>query len=343
MQDQAISPEQAGHAHPPLPHINESPTEHHYPGSHAREVSRIADTERAERLAKMLGWFSIGVGVAQLVTPRNVSRAAGIEQRPLLMRALGVREIASGVGILTQRRRTGWLWSRVAGDAMDLALLGIAARSPRSERRLVSLATAMVAGVTVLDLLSSVENTRYSSAQEAPPTSNEVHLEKSLTVNRSPDECYRFWHDFENFPRFMQHLEAVRIIGDNRMRWKAKGPAGFPIEWDAELLADVQGEHISWRSLEHADVENAGTVRFERAPGGRGTIVRVQMDYRLPGGAAGTLIAKLFGEEPSQQIDEDLRRFKWLIETGEIPTTVGQPSGARGMMNRLLFRKGAPG
>ncbi|HEY0848011.1 MAG TPA: SRPBCC family protein [Noviherbaspirillum sp.] len=347
MQDQARSPEQTGQAQASLPHTSDVSPEYSAESpphaSHSYEVDRFADIARAERLAKTLGWFSIGLGLAQVLAPHRMSRAVGIDQRPRLMQTLGVREIASGVGILTQRQPAGWLWSRVAGDAMDLALLGAAARSPRSDRRLVSLATALVAGVTVLDLLSSVDNTRRQRAAPKEDASGEVRLEKSLIINRSPEECYRFWHDFENFPRFMKHLESVRITGDNRMRWKAKGPAGLTVEWDAELLSDEPGQYLAWRSLQHADVDNAGTVRFEDAPGGRGTIVRVQMHYRPPGGAAGSLVAKLFGEEPSQQIDEDLRRFKWLIETGEIPTTIGQPSGPRGMMNRLLFRKGAPG
>lgn len=347
MQDQASSPVQSGRMRADLPHTNEippeAPVEVSVQSGHRYEVDRFSDIERAQRLAKTLGWFSIGLGLAQVLAPQKMSRAVGIDQRPGLMQALGVREIASGVGILTQRQPAGWLWSRVAGDAMDLALLGAAARSPHSNRRLVSMATALVAGVAVLDVLSSMDNTRHQRAASPDKMGGEVRVEKSLIVNRTPDECYRFWHDFENFPRFMKHLESVRIIGDNRMRWKAKGPVGLPIEWDAELLGDEPGQYISWRSLEHADVANAGTVRFERAPGGRGTIVRVELYYRPPGGTTGSLVAKLFGEEPSQQIDEDLRRFKWLIETGEIPTTIGQPSGPRGMMNRLLFRKGAPG
>lgn len=347
MQDQTGSPVETGQVRSALPHTNEplheSPPDYSPRTAHAYDVDNFADIARAERLAKTLGWFSIGLGLAQLLAPGGMSRVVGVGQRPRLMQALGVREITSGVGILTQRQPAGWLWSRVAGDAIDLALLGAAARSPGSNRRLVSVATALVAGVTVLDLLSSVDNSRHKRAETGAEATGEVQVQKSLVINRSPEECYRFWHDFENFPRFMKHLESVRIIGDNRMRWKAKGPAGIPIEWDAELLADEPGQLLAWRSLEHADVDNAGTVRFERAPGGRGTIVRVEMAYRPPGGAAGSMVAKLFGEEPSQQIDEDLRRFKWLIETGEIPTTIGQPSGPRGMMNRLLLRKGAPG
>ena len=170
-----------------------------------------------------------------------------------------------------------------------------------------------------------------------------LQVEKSIIINRSAEECYRFWHDFENFPTFMKHLDEVRITGENRIHWKVKGPAGTHVAWDAELTADEPGRYIAWHSLEGADVDHAGSVRFERAPGGQGTVVRVVLRYSPPGGAAGAWVARLFGEAPEQQIDEDLRRFKWLIETGEVPTTVGQPSGPRGVVNRLLFRKGEPG
>jgi uncharacterized membrane protein len=292
-----------------------------------------------------LGWFSIGLGIAQLLAPRRVAQAAGVPDQGNLMRAVGVRELASGVGILARPRPANWLWSRVAGDAMDLAMLGMAARSTHTydQRRRGALATAAVAGVAVLDLLSSIDNAQREKRERGEDTGGVAEVHKSIAVNRSPEECYRFWHDFENFPNFMQHLKSVRLTGENRMRWKARGPAGLTVEWDAEIVADEPNRFLAWRSLQSADVDNAGSVRFEPAPGGRGTIVRVDLQYRPPGGAAGSMVARLFGEEPSQQIDDDLRRFKWLIETGEIPTTVGQPAGPRGAINRLLFRKGAPG
>lgn len=349
MQDQAPSPSATGQATDSLPDINTSP-DATAPTGYDQQATPSFDTfyrspkaDRAEQLAKVLGWFSIGLGLAQLLAPRGVSRAIGVQDSPKLMRTLGAREIASGVGILSQRRPANWLWTRVAGDAMDLALLGAAARAPRSLRGRIGWATAAVAGVAVLDLLSSIDNTQRKQMGQGPTVTGEVRLEKSITINFSPEECYRFWHDFSSFPRFMKHLESVEITGDNRMHWKAKGPAGSTVEWDAELVADEPGRHIAWRSLEGSQVDNEGVVRFEPAPGGRGTIVRVLMSYRPPGGIAGALVAKMFGEEPSQQIDEDLRRFKWLIETGEIPTTIGQPSGERGAITRTLFRKGQPG
>ena len=154
-----------------------------------------------------------------------------------------------------------------------------------------------------------------------------VKVEKSMTINRSPEELYRFWRNFENLPRIMSHLESVRVTGEGRSHWVAKAPAGTTVEWDAEVYNEKENELIAWRSLEGADVNNAGSVRFQPAPGGRGTEVRVVLKYDPPGGVVGATVAKLFGEEPEQQIQEDLRRFKQFMETGETPTTEGQTSG----------------
>lgn len=159
------------------------------------------------------------------------------------------------------------------------------------------------------------------------PADSGIKVEKSVTINKSPEELYRFWRNFENLPSFMNHLESVKDTGGNRSHWVAKAPAGSSVEWDAEIYNEKENELIAWRSLEGADVDNAGSVRFEPATGGRGTTVRVSMRYAPPGGIIGAAIARLFGENPEQQIEEDLRRFKQLMETGEVPTTEGQTSG----------------
>lgn len=154
-----------------------------------------------------------------------------------------------------------------------------------------------------------------------------IKVEKSMTINRSPEELYRFWRDFQNLPRIMSHLESVRVTSATKSHWVAKGPAGTSVEWDAEIYNEKENELIAWRSLEGADVDNAGSVHFRTAPEGRGTEVKVVVKYDPPAGKLGAAIAKLFGEEPEQQIQEDLRRFKQVMETGEAATTEGQPSG----------------
>lgn len=341
MQEQTIALASSGASQYPSEQsgcASRSSSSYSFPLSHYRTDS----INRAAQLAQALGWFSIGLGLAELLAPRAMARTIGMEERPLLLRTFGARELASGLGILAGGRRpTGWLWARVAGDAMDLAALGAAASS-RHRRGRLAFAAAAVAGVAVLDVLSSLQYSQQGRMTTAVPPVGEVLVDKCITVNRPADECYRFWREFENLPRFMRHLESVQTTSENRSHWVATGPAGSSIEWDAEVTAEEPGQFIAWHSMEGAEVENAGIVRFERAPGGRGAIVRVELQYRPPGGEAGALVAKLFGEEPSQQIDEDLRRFKQLIETGEIPTIIGQPSGRRNLIARLL-RRGDPG
>jgi uncharacterized membrane protein len=161
-----------------------------------------------------------------------------------------------------------------------------------------------------------------------------IKVERSVTVNRSPAELYHFWRSFENLPRFMDHLESVRVEGDGRSHWVAKAPAGTTVEWDAEIYNEKENELIAWRSLEGADVDNAGSVRFEPAPEGGGTIVRVSLKYDPPGGVLGSTFAKLFGEEPGQQIEEDLRRFKQVMEAGETTGGESQPSGRSAQAGR---------
>jgi len=290
--------------------------------SRAEEELRRNGAKRLneKNIARGLGWFSIGLGLAEIAAPRSLAKLIGVRgDHSGLFRMLGAREITSGVGILAGRRpNANWLWSRVGGDAIDLALLGAAFKLKRSNRNKLALATAAVAGVTALDAIFSRRLSRSNGA---------IRVAQSVTINRSPEEIYRFWRDLQNLPRFMKHLESVRWIEGGRSRWAAKAPAGTTVEWDAEITEDRPNELIAWRSLEGSDVDNVGSVRFQRAPGGRGSIVKVEMRYRPPAGVVGATVAKLLGKDPGGQIKDDLRRFKQIIEVGEIITTEGQPAG----------------
>jgi uncharacterized membrane protein len=150
-----------------------------------------------------------------------------------------------------------------------------------------------------------------------------VHVEEVATINKPVGEVYRSWKKFENFPSFMRHLESVHMLNNGRSRWRATAPAGTTVEWEAEMVEDREGELIAWRSVEGSQIQNSGTVQFRPAPGARGTELRVRLDYRPPAGRLGRGIAWLFGEEPEQQIRDDLRRFKQLLETGEIAVSDG--------------------
>ncbi len=156
--------------------------------------------------------------------------------------------------------------------------------------------------------------------------SGKVHVSKSLTIDKSPEELYKFWRNFENLPQFMEHLESVKNTDDKRSHWKAKAPLGQSVEWDAEVTSDQENVRIGWKSLEGADIANSGVVEFLPTTN-RGTEVKVVLTYEAPGGQLGAMLAKLFGEEPSQQVYGDLYRFKSLMESGEVITVDGQTSG----------------
>ncbi|MES3023277.1 MAG: SRPBCC family protein [Pseudomonadota bacterium] len=309
----------------------------------AQARARAAPRQTGDRgsfLGTALGLFSIGMGMANLLAPRAVARAAGLPDWPMLVRVMGARELACGIGLLAQPRSLGWRWTRVAGDAMDLTILGASAFARGGRPRRLAATAVAVAGLAALDLRASTPQLRKLSHDAPAGSRGPQRLQQSVAVNRPPDACYSFWRNFAAFPSFMQHLESVVVQDERRSHWCAKGPAGSSYEWDAEITQDVPGEVLGWQSLPGGDVDNAGTVRFIPAPGGHGAIVQVKLDYTPPAGPAGALVARLFGEEPSQQVKDDLRRFKQLIETGEIPSTEGQPHGQRTLKARL-FNRGA--
>jgi uncharacterized membrane protein len=148
-----------------------------------------------------------------------------------------------------------------------------------------------------------------------------VKVSRTVTIDKPRHELYAFWRDFTNLPRFMEHLVSVTVDTAGRSHWIAKGPAGTTVEWDAVIVNDVPDSIIAWKTVGHPDVANAGAVNFHDEPGGRGTIVKVSVDYEPPAGRIGALVARLFGEDPDRQIREDLRKFKQLMETGEITTS----------------------
>jgi len=164
-----------------------------------------------------------------------------------------------------------------------------------------------------------------------------IHVTKTVTINKSAAELYQFWRNVENLPKFMNHLESVTKIDDKTSHWKAKAPMGTSVEWDAEITSERENERIGWKSLEGASIPNSGVVEFLPTTN-RGTIVKVDMTYESPGGKIGEWIAWMFGEEPSVQVSEDLRRFKSLMETGMIITTKGQTSGREEMPKSMSAR-----
>ena len=302
-------------------------------GNHAvkdapRHATEIKNRDR-DPVTSFLGWFSIGLGVAEVFAPEAVARLIGINERRHrgLLRAYGVRELAAGMGILGRPKPTYWMWNRVIGDTIDLASLGRAMRSADSDEKKLRMAMIAVAGVTMLDIASSVRLTSERSPA-AGHDAGSFAIEESIngqraltatvTVSRSVEEVYAFWKDPRNYAGFMDQIESVNPTTSGRSRWKIKAPAGLSVEWDAEVVADTPNEMIRWRSVSGSSVENRGTVRFRQAPADRGTIVTLEIEYTPKAGPLGKAVARLFSTIPKTQLTNDLRRFKQLMEIGEV-------------------------
>jgi uncharacterized membrane protein len=289
--------------------------------------------DRSTTSGRALGLFSIGLGAAQLAKPGALARAVGVkdnaESRTVMLGA-GLRELGHGLAIL---RSPTAVWTRVAGDAFDLAVLGRALRGKPEDRRKLLAATAAVAGVTVADILTTVRLRRGGSKGSV------MHETAAITIRKDAQELYQRWRDFASFPSFMYHLESVTVGADGRSHWVAKAPLGQTVEWDAEVTEERPGEVIAWRSIAGSEVDNSGRVSFTPAPGDQGTEVHVEISYDAPGGAIGAALAKLFGEEPRQQVKDDLHRFKQIVETGEVVRSEGTPEGEHA--SRLLNQRQA--
>src|SRR3954453_4183043 len=217
---------------------------------------------------------------------------------------------------------------RVAGDAVHGVMLGIATQAPDNDKRQLRVAWAAWLGITVADVLGMLAANRIeitgAQLEQGPGESTPSALlvadgatHRAVTINRSPDEVYFFWRQLDNLPRFMKHLQRVDVLDQTRSHWVAKGPVG-DVEWDAEITQDEIGRRIAWTSVGSSALWNRGEVRFENAPANRGTEVHVELQYSPPAGPIGSAVARIIGEEPGVQIAGDLRRFKSILETGDV-------------------------
>jgi uncharacterized membrane protein len=290
------------------------------PGAEAGQAARLGKPNgagAATRVARGLGWFSVGLGLAQLIAPRGLARLVtgkdGKRQRRT-MRAIGLRELAAGVNILRQPQDSRWLWARVAGDVVDLALLGGSLTGRRINTSRVMFSLAAVAGVAALDLATS--GTLTKRERLAKREANRVT--RAITINRSPEDVYRFWRHLPNLARFMENIESIEVLDDRRSRWRAKAPAGKTIEWVAEITADEPNQRLAWRSVEGSSLPNSGEVRFVRAPGARGSELRLTMEFQPPGGSIGAMFAKVFAKGVEYQVTTDIRQCKQILELGEV-------------------------
>ena len=206
----------------------------------------------AAELDEALGWIGVGIGIAELLMPRTVAGITGLP--PPLVRTLGTLALVASAGRLLQPREPAWRWSRVASDLTDLSLLAWAARRRSTDRS--QLITALHAGMTTLDLLIAYDSQWRASRQSDLTASLRVY--KSLHIQRPPEACYRFWRNFENFPKFMSNVESVQLVDATRTRWRMRTTRGGPVEWTTELFSDIPSQQLGWRTIADSPLEHSG-------------------------------------------------------------------------------------
>jgi uncharacterized membrane protein len=276
-----------------------------------------------DKLTRGLGLLSLGLSIPALLMPRKFGQALGIGDAPRHQATavvVGGQELAAAVGLLGQES-PGWLWYRVGGDLMHIGMLGRALKNhdERGLERTVA-AFAAVLGITGVDVYAAVTRSRRKV---------EMDMTATTTVGLPEQEVYEMWRRLGNLPKVIAHRGDVGPDGTGRSHWRTGAPSGRTAEWDAEITEDVPGQRIAWRSVGSADIGNEGSVQFVPAPGGRGTEVHVKLRYEMPGGKLGEAVARYFGEDPHQQLDDYLRRFKQVAETGEVVRSEGAPGGKR--------------
>lgn len=294
-------------------------------GVHARSARDDAATEPrgrgralsrgAGRLALSLGLLGLGLGLAELFAPRRLNRVLGVRDRRrtrAVTRALGARELAATLGLLAVRRPAPWLWGRVAGDAMDLGLLGTQLRRRDVKRGQLAGAIATVVGVAALDIFAAAKAQGRERSVQAGP------VRRSITIAVTPERAYTIWRDLRNLPAFMQRIDSVEELDSRRSRWQARTPLGAGFTWEAEIVDDRPNERIRWRSVEGSEIDNQGEVRFRAAPGGRGAEVTVEIAYVPPAGELGRAASFFSNQALAVDLERDLQRLKQLLELGEV-------------------------
>lgn len=285
-------------------------------------------TNNTRFLVKGLGVASLGLGLSEILAPGRIAALAGVDETArarTVIRALGMRECGHGAALLAGPDKL--VWTRVAGDALDIAFLaaGVIRRGPGRRRRGVLTAAALTA-IGGADLYAALRTTHSDTARHAGGQRHRT-LRAAVTVKRTPEDVYGFWRNLENLPDFMYHLQSVTTTVDGQSHWVANSPVGQPVQWDAQIVEDLPAKRIAWQSLPGSGIENGGSVDFTPDHAGEGTEVRVTMAYQMPGGAVGKAVATLLGESPEQQVNDDLRRFKQIMETGQVVRSDGSPDG----------------
>lgn len=279
-------------------------------------------------LAKGLGVASLVLGLAELTAPSRVAALAGVDdtgRSRIVIRALGARECGHAAALLVGPEQL--VWTRVAGDVLDVAALaaGVARRGRGRRGRGIASVLALTA-IGGVDVYAALRTSRQGHPRHATNKRHQM-LRAAVTVQRSPDDVYNFWRNLENLPSFMHHLKSVTTDANGRSRWVVNAPVGQPVQWDAEITEDVPGSRIAWQSVAGSGIDNSGCVEFAPDHSGKGTEIRVSIGYEMPAGSVGKAAATLLGESPEQQVNDDLRRCKQILETGQVMRSDGSPNG----------------
>lgn len=284
------------------------------------------------RVARALGWFSVGLGLTELISGKTLDRYLGAGGHEGTLRLFGLREIAAGVIILAQKEPSaGSVWSRVGGDVMDLIFLGKALEEQRNatKQERLSVATATVAAVTALDVFCAWKLGQDSKPDEQAQE-DATSVKTSVTINGSPEQLYQLWRDPRTLPQVMGHFATVTAKADDQAHWAVNGPAKTSLQWDSQIVHEEPGRSLRWYSTAGAKVPNGGSIKFAPATGGRGAVATLEIDFHPPGGSFGQRAAKVLGVVPQVLAVKALRRFKSLAEAGEIPTLQDNVSARTG-------------
>src|ERR1041384_779527 len=242
----------------------------------------------AHKLAQSFGWLSIGLGVTEIVAPHVFGRLAGLSRKP--SRTMGVQKLASGLGLIANPQRSLGFWTRVGTDILGWVGLRRSLRAQRTPARkpatIAAVSGAAVLGAAGIRKLAARGNSHRS-----------IRHSSSIAVSRTPEECYRYWRDFQKLPLFFKNLKEIHGDGDGRLHWVARGPDGKEIPWTMDLTEDVPGHTIAWRSVGDSRITESGSVRFEPIGGGKGTIVRLHVQHDLPFPMAARVISSLLGSD----------------------------------------------
>lgn len=283
------------------------------PGSEARNVLRV---ERRIPHDEIEPYAAINVArkdrMATTLTPRQSTTALASTTAPNVGGLERILTAAAGGALVLASLQ------RPSTRALPAALIG------------AGLLYRGMSGYCPVYSLFDVDRAGYGNPSVGVRAKRGDKCETSILIQRSPEELYALWRDLERLPQFMRHLSEVEVLNETQSRWVAKGPIGGSFEWHAEIINDHPNELIAWRSLPGASVDSAGSVRFERAPHGRGTILHVSLKYDPPGGKAAATVTRWLHLDLEKQIEADLRRFRTIVEAGEAPSTRGQPRGTCG-------------